>query len=114
MLSPTVSLIYKPVPKLTAYVTYASSEEQGDQAPAGTANVNQFMAPYRDTEYRRRRQIRRLRALLVTLDAFHMTRPLALTNATTNIFSVVGTQQTPASNCSPKATSPAISASSAG
>ena len=92
-LSPTVSLIYKPVPKLTAYVTYASSEEPGDQAPAGTANQYEFMSPYRDLEYQGGVKYAVSDALLVTLDAFHMTRPLALTNATTNIFSVVGTQQ---------------------
>jgi iron complex outermembrane recepter protein len=92
-LSPTVSLIYKPVPKLTAYVTYASSEEPGDQAPTGTANANQFMAPYRDEEYEVGVKYGVTDALLVTLDAFHMTRPLATTNAATNIFSVVGTQR---------------------
>jgi iron complex outermembrane receptor protein len=92
-LSPTVSLIYKPIPKLTAYATYAQSVEEGDQAPAGTANVNQFMAPYQDTEYEAGVKYAVSDALLVTLDAFHMTRPLATTNATTNIFSVVGTQR---------------------
>jgi iron complex outermembrane receptor protein len=92
-LSPTVSLIYKPVPKLTAYATYASSEEQGDQAPAGTLNVNQFMAPYRDVEYEAGVKYAVSSDLLLTLDAFHMTRPLATTNAATNIFSVVGMQR---------------------
>jgi iron complex outermembrane receptor protein len=92
-LSPTVSLIYKPIPKLTAYATYAQSVEEGDQAPAGTANVNEFMAPYQDTEYEAGVKYAVSDALLVTFDAFHMTRPLATTNATTNIFSVVGTQR---------------------
>jgi iron complex outermembrane receptor protein len=92
-LSPTVSLIYKPIPKLTAYVTYASSLEQGDQAPAGTLNVNQFMAPYEDKEYEAGVKYAVSDDLLLTLDAFHMTRPLAETNATTNIFQVVGTQR---------------------
>jgi iron complex outermembrane receptor protein len=92
-LSPTVSLIYKPIPKLTAYVTYASSLEQGDQAPAGTANVNQFMAPYEDKEYEVGVKYAVSDDLLVTLDGFHMTRPLAETDAATNIFQVVGTQR---------------------
>ena len=92
VLSPTVSLIYKPIPKITTYATFASSEEEGEQAPAGTANVNQFMAPYQDREYEAGIKYAVSDALLVTLDAFHMTRPLAATNATTNIFSVVGTQ----------------------
>jgi len=91
-LSPTVSLIYKPIPKLTAYVTYASSLEEGDQAPAGTINANQFMAPYEDKEYQAGVKYAVSNALLVTLDAFHMTRPLAETN-TANVFQVVGTQR---------------------
>ena len=91
-LSPTVSLIWKPVPKITAYATYASSIEEGDQAPAGTANVNQFMAPYQDREYEIGVKYAVSNDLLVTLDAFHMTRPLATTDAA-NIFQVVGTQR---------------------
>jgi iron complex outermembrane receptor protein len=91
--SPTVSLIYQPVPKLTAYVTYASSIEPGDQAPTGTVNANQFMAPYEDKEYEVGVKYAVSNDLLLTLDGFHMTRPLAETNATTNIFQVVGTQR---------------------
>ncbi len=48
MLSPTVSLIYKPVDALTLYATYANSVEQGETAPAGTVNANQILSPYRD------------------------------------------------------------------
>jgi iron complex outermembrane receptor protein len=91
--SPTLSLIYQPVPKLTAYVTYASSIEQGDQAPTGTVNANQFMAPYEDKEYEVGVKYAVSSDLLLTLDGFHMTRPLAETDATTNIFQVVGTQR---------------------
>jgi iron complex outermembrane receptor protein len=91
-MSPTVSLIYKPVPELTAYATYASSIEAGDQAPAGTVNANQFMAPYEDQEYEVGVKYAVSKDLLVTLDAFHMTRPLAETNAE-NVFQVVGTQR---------------------
>jgi iron complex outermembrane receptor protein len=91
--SPTVSLIYQPVPKLTTYVTYASSIEPGDQAPTGTVNANQFMAPYEDKEYEVGVKYAVSNDLLLTLDGFHMTRPLAETNTTTNIFQVVGTQR---------------------
>jgi iron complex outermembrane recepter protein len=93
VLSPTISLIYKPIPKLTAYATFASTEEEGEQAPAGTANVNQFLAPYQDREYEAGIKYAVSDSLLVTLDAFSMTRPLANTNGTTNVFAVVGTQR---------------------
>ena len=93
VLSPTVSLIYTPTPKLTAYATYASTEEEGEQAPAGSANVNQFLAPYRDTEYEAGIKYAVSNSLLLTLDAFQMTRPLADTSATTDVFAVIGTQR---------------------
>jgi iron complex outermembrane receptor protein len=93
VLSPTVSLIYKPTPKLTAYTTFATSIEQGETAPAGTANVNQVLSPYQDRMYEVGVKYAVSNALLLTLDGFRMTRPLADTSATTNVFAVVGTQR---------------------
>jgi iron complex outermembrane receptor protein len=92
-LSPTVSLIYTPSSRLTAYATFAESEEQGDQAPSTAANANQFMGPYHDTEYDVGAKYAVTSDLLVTADAFRMTRPLAEANTATNVFSVVGTQR---------------------
>jgi iron complex outermembrane receptor protein len=93
VVSPTVSLIYKPVPKLTTYATFANSVEQGEQAPAGTANVNQFLAPYQDQEYEVGAKYAFTPKLLATFALFHMTRPLAATDPVSNIFEVVGTQR---------------------
>jgi iron complex outermembrane receptor protein len=93
VLSPTVSLTYKPVKPLTLYATMADSVEQGDQAPAGTANANQVLTPYSDHMYEVGAKYAVQKDLLVTLDAFRMTRPLAQTNAITNVFAVVGTQR---------------------
>jgi len=93
VLSPTVSLIYKPVSNLTTYATWARSVEQGEQAPAGTANVNQFLDPYNDEEYEIGVKYAIAPKLLATFALFHMTRPLAATDALSNIFQVVGTQR---------------------
>lgn len=93
VLSPTVSLIYRPTRALTAYATYSNSVEEGDQAPAGTVNANQYMAPYRDRQYEIGAKYALNDAFLVTVDGFWMTRPSAQTNATTNVFSVVGKQR---------------------
>jgi iron complex outermembrane receptor protein len=93
VVSPTVSLIYKPFAKITAYATWANSVEQSDQAPAGTANVNQFLAPYQDQEYEVGVKYAVTPALLATFALFHMTRPLAATDPVSNIFEVVGTQR---------------------
>jgi iron complex outermembrane recepter protein len=93
VVSPTVSLIYKPFSKITTYATWANSIEQGEQAPAGTANVNQFLAPYKDQEYEVGVKYAATPTLLATFALFHMTRPLASTDAVTNLFEVVGTQR---------------------
>ncbi len=93
IVSPTVSLIYKPVSQITTYATYAKSVEQGEQAPAGTANVNQFLAPYHDEEYETGIKFAINPRLLLTFDLFHITRPLAATDPVSNIFAVVGTQR---------------------
>jgi iron complex outermembrane recepter protein len=93
VVSPTVSLIYKPVSQLTTYATFARSIEQGEQAPAGTANVNQFLAPYQDEEYEVGVKYAITPRLLASFALFHMTRPLATTDPVSNIFAVVGTQR---------------------
>ena len=93
VVSPTVSLIYKPASQLTTYATFARSVEQGEQAPAGTANVNQFLAPYQDQEYEVGVKYAVGPRFLATFDIFHMTRPLAATDPVSNIFAVVGTQR---------------------
>jgi iron complex outermembrane recepter protein len=93
VVSPTVSLIYKPFDKITTFATLASSVEQSDQAPAGTANVNQFLAPYHDQEYEVGVKYAVSPALLATFSLFHMTRPFASTDPVSNIFQVVGMQR---------------------
>ncbi|HYM02953.1 MAG TPA: TonB-dependent siderophore receptor [Stellaceae bacterium] len=93
VLSPTVSVIYKPFANLTAHATFATSVEEGEQAPAGTANVNQFLAPYHDREYEIGAKYTFNDSLLISLDGFRITRPLANTSPVTNLFGVVGTQK---------------------
>lgn len=93
IVSPTVSLIYKPTSQITTYATYAKSVEPGEQAPAGTANVNEFLAPYEDEEYELGIKYAITSSLLATFDVFRMTRPLAATDPNSNIFGVVGTQR---------------------
>lgn len=93
VVSLTVSLIYQPTPVLTTYATWSKSVEEGESAPAGTANVNEFLAPYRDKQYELGAKYAVSDRLLVTLAAFRMTRPLAATNADTNVFAVVGAQR---------------------
>lgn len=91
--SPKLSLIYTPTGALTAYATWARSVEPGDQAPAGTANANEFLAPYHDKQYETGVKYAVSDHLLLTAAAFYMTRPLAQTDAASNVFAVVGIQR---------------------
>lgn len=92
-ISPTLSVIYTPTGALTAYATWARSVEPGDQAPAGTANANTFLSPYHDKQYETGVKYAVSNHLLLTAAAFYMTRPLAQTDAASNVFAVVGTQR---------------------
>ena len=90
--SPTVSGIWTPTSKVTAYFTYASSVEESDEAPAGSANANSFLAPYHDEMFQAGAKYEPVANLLLTADAFRMSRPYATTLAD-NVFQVIGEQR---------------------
>ncbi len=92
LFSPTVSLIYTPTSRWTAYATYAESWEEGDQAPSTASNANAFLAPYHDTEVEIGAKYAPMKQLLLTLDGFRITRPFADANAA-NLYEVIGTQR---------------------
>jgi iron complex outermembrane receptor protein len=74
--SPTASLMYKPAGNMTAYVTYASSLQAGDLAPAGTVNAGTSLPPYRSTEYEVGYKAS-LAKIDLTMALFHIERPYA-------------------------------------
>ncbi|HEY3786172.1 MAG TPA: TonB-dependent siderophore receptor [Steroidobacteraceae bacterium] len=89
--SPTASLIFKPQSELTTYVTYASSLQAGDLAPAGTVNAGSSLAPYRSDEIEAG-----VKASLATLDLtaaiYRIKRPFANINLADNVFEISGDQ----------------------
>ncbi|MGI4746764.1 MAG: TonB-dependent receptor [Janthinobacterium lividum] len=90
--SPTVSAIWTPTSKVTAYFSYASSVEESDQAPTTAINANAFLAPYHDEMFQAGVKYAPVTNLLLTVDAFRMTRPYA-TTLTDNVFQVIGEQR---------------------
>src|SRR5664280_2026314 len=58
VVSPTVSLIYKPASQLTAYATFAKSVEQGEQAPTGDSQRQSVSCAISRPGIRGRPQIR--------------------------------------------------------
>jgi iron complex outermembrane receptor protein len=100
VVSPTVSLIYKPFAPLALHATWAQSLEEGDQATTSTttANSGQFLAPYNDTIYEVGAKYAVTSKMLITLNAFRMTRPYANTvleqgSATEGVFEAIGEQR---------------------
>ncbi|HEY0800510.1 MAG TPA: TonB-dependent siderophore receptor [Steroidobacteraceae bacterium] len=87
--SPTASLMYKPVSNMTVYATYASSLQAGDLAPAGTLNAGTSLAPYRSKEYEVGYKAS-LAKIDFTAALFRIQRPFA--NIFGNVFEITGEQ----------------------
>jgi iron complex outermembrane receptor protein len=92
-LSPTASLMYKPVSNMTVYATFASSLQAGDLAPSGTGLVNagQSLAPYRSKEYEVGYKAS-LAKIDFTAALFRIQRPFANINLADNAFEISGLQ----------------------
>jgi iron complex outermembrane receptor protein len=101
VLSPTASLIYKPIPALTGYATFADSVEEGGQAATSGAGVTvtnsgAYLAPYTDHSYEIGAKYALNDRVLLTLDGFRMTQPNAQTiflTPTVETYEVAGTQR---------------------
>jgi iron complex outermembrane recepter protein len=91
--SPTASLMYKPVSNMTVYATFASSLQAGDLAPSGTGLVNagQSLAPYRSKEYEVGYKAS-LAKIDFTAALFRIQRPFANINTLDNAFEISGLQ----------------------
>ena len=90
-LSPMPSLIYKWRDNLTSYLTYASSLQQGDIAPAGSANANTGLAPYRSKQWEAGVKLA-LSKLDMAVALFQLERPFARVDPSDNTFKTAGRQ----------------------
>lgn len=90
--SPTASLIVKPLGNLSTYVTYASSLQQGDNAPSGTANAGAALAPFRSKEWEGGVKLD-LARIKLALAAYEIRRPYAFTDPVTNVYRLQGRQR---------------------
>jgi iron complex outermembrane recepter protein len=85
------TIIYKPREDVTAYLTYASSLQQGDLAPAGSANANTGLAPYRSKQWEAGLKVAWSKLDLATA-LFRLERPFANTDPADNSFKISGQQ----------------------
>ena len=90
-LSPMPSVIFKPRENVTTYLTYANSLQQGDIAPAGSANANTALAPYRSKQWEAGAKIA-LSKLDLSLALFDLERPFARVDPLDNTFKIAGQQ----------------------
>ncbi|OJY64436.1 MAG: TonB-dependent receptor [Sphingobium sp. 66-54] len=89
--SPTASLMVKPRGNMTAYVTYASSLQQGDAAPSTAANAGEALAPYRSEQWEVGYKLD-LGKVQLALAGFQIERPYAFVG-TDNVFREQGRQR---------------------
>jgi iron complex outermembrane receptor protein len=90
-LSPMVSVMYKPVPRMTLYATSGSSLQQGDVAPGTAANAGQGLAPYRTTQHEVGYKVA-LPMFDVSTAVFRLERPFATVDPADNVFRNTGNQ----------------------
>lgn len=90
-LSTAASLMFKPLPTGSFYLTLADSLQQGDFAPAGTANAGQGLAPYRSKQWEAGYK-QQWGGLNLGAALFRIERPFAMTDASDNRYKVLGQQ----------------------
>ena len=84
------TLSYEPVANISIYGSYADSLQQGDIAPAGSANVGMGLAPYRAKQYELGLKWA-MGSVNMATDAFRIRRPYAVVGAN-NVFDTQGGQ----------------------
>jgi len=90
-LSPLVSLMYKPAPRMMIYATAGSSLQQGDIAPTTAANAGQALEAYRSHQQEIGYKIG-FATLDVTAAVFRLERPFANLDTLDNTFKISGDQ----------------------
>jgi iron complex outermembrane recepter protein len=89
--SPLVSVMYKPRPRMTVYVTAGSSLQQGDIASGTAVNAGHALEPYRSQQQEVGYKIS-LASLDLSAAWFRLRRPFANLDPTDNVFRISGDQ----------------------
>jgi iron complex outermembrane receptor protein len=81
VVNPTAALVFKPVPKLSLYASYAEGIEQGGTAPVGTTNAGAVLPPLESSQIEAGAKLELPRGALLTLAAFRIDKGLEYRNA---------------------------------
>lgn len=91
-LSPAVGVIGKPWRNVSLYGNFVQGLQQGPTAPAAATNAGQVFAPVKSTQFELGAKVD-FGQFAATLSAFQIDQPLGVTNPTTQVFGVDGTQR---------------------
>lgn len=91
-LSPAVGAIGKPWQNVSIYGNFVQGLQQGPTAPAAATNAGQVFAPVKSTQFELGAKVD-FGQFATTLSAFQIDQPLGVTNPTTQVFGVDGTQR---------------------
>ncbi|MDC8759531.1 TonB-dependent receptor [Janthinobacterium fluminis] len=90
-LSPAASVMFKPLPAGSVYLSYADSLQQGDGAPSGTRNAGENLAPYRSKQWEAGYK-QQWRELNLSATVFRIARPFAATDPSDQRYKLLGEQ----------------------
>ena len=90
--SPAVGFIAKPLSNLAVYGNFIQGLQQGPTAPAGTLNAGTVFAPQKTQQLEIGAKLD-LGKFATTFSLFQIDRPFGVTNPSTAIFAVGGTQR---------------------
>jgi iron complex outermembrane recepter protein len=79
--NPSFGLVYKPVPALSLYASYAEGIERGGTAPVGTTNQDEMMDPVESTQYEAGVKYELGEGALLTAALFRIDKGLEYINA---------------------------------
>ena len=89
--SPSASLMFKPLPEVNIYATYANSLQAGDIAPGTAANAGSSLAPYRSKSIELGIKSS-FRKLDLAAALFRIERPFAGIDPADSVFKITGNQ----------------------
>jgi iron complex outermembrane receptor protein len=79
--SPSLAIVYKPLPRLSVYGTYLEGLEEGGTAPANAVNAFEVLPPAVSTQYEVGVKAEALQGIVLSLAAFQIDRPSSYTNS---------------------------------
>lgn len=90
--SPLAGVVYKPLANVSIYANFTSGLSRGGTAPVAAANAGQVFAPYKSKQYETGVKAD-WGSFGTTVSVFQVSRPNAITDPATNIYSFDGRQR---------------------